>query len=71
MHLYHDFVLQGRRLGVVYKGVLGLGLMMVHFHDDAALQGRRFKAVYKGVLGLRLIVVYFDFVMKVMRFRVV
>jgi hypothetical protein len=27
---------------VVFKGVLNLGLMMVHFHYDFVLQGRRF-----------------------------
>jgi hypothetical protein len=33
---------QGRRFRVVYKGVLGLGLMLVHLYYDFALQGRRF-----------------------------
>jgi hypothetical protein len=30
VYCYSDFVLQGRRFRVVYKGVLGLGLLMAY-----------------------------------------
>jgi hypothetical protein len=33
------------RFRVVYRRVLGLGLIMVYLYDDFALQGRRFRVV--------------------------
>jgi hypothetical protein len=77
--------LQGRRLRVVYtgvlglglmlvvyKGVLGLGLMLVHLYYEFALQGRRFRVVHQGVLGLGLMLVhlYYHVVLQGGRFRV-
>jgi hypothetical protein len=56
-HLYSDFVFQGRRLRVVYPGVLGLGLMLVYFHHEFALQGRRFKVAHQGLFGQGLMLV--------------
>jgi hypothetical protein len=44
-------------LGLFRKGILGLGLIMVHFDYDVALQGKMFKVVSKGVLDLVLIMV--------------
>jgi hypothetical protein len=38
-------LLRSWELRVVYRGVLGLGLIMVHLYYDFALQRRRFKAV--------------------------
>jgi hypothetical protein len=40
VYVYYDFALQGRRFRVVYKGVLGLGLIIVHLYYDFALQSR-------------------------------
>jgi hypothetical protein len=52
VYLYYEFALQGRMFRVVYKGVLGLGLIMVYLYYECAWQGRRFRVVQKGVLGL-------------------
>jgi hypothetical protein len=43
VYVFYDFALQGRRLRVVYKGVLGLGLIMVYLYFDVALHGRRLR----------------------------
>jgi hypothetical protein len=45
VHLYYDVALQGKRFRVVYRGVLGLGLIMGHLYYDFALQRRRFRFV--------------------------
>jgi hypothetical protein len=51
----------GGGLGL-FKGVLGLGLNMVHLYSDFASQGRRFRVFWKGVLGLglKMVYVYYD-----------
>jgi hypothetical protein len=51
VYLYYEFALQGKRFKIIYKGVLGLGLIMMHVYYDFALPGMRFKVVNKGVLG--------------------
>jgi hypothetical protein len=47
------------RFRVVQRGVLGLGLIMVHVYYDFPLQGRWCRVVPRGVLSLGLIMVHF------------
>jgi hypothetical protein len=43
--VYYEFALQGRRFRVVYKGVLGLGWIMLYLYYDVALTGMRLRVV--------------------------
>jgi hypothetical protein len=45
VYVYYEFALQGRRLRVVYTGVLGLGLLVAHLYYDFVWQGMRLRVV--------------------------
>jgi hypothetical protein len=55
VHLDCSVALHGRRFRIVQRGVLGLGLMMVHYYDYVPLQGWRFREACVEVLGSGLI----------------
>jgi hypothetical protein len=44
-------LLLSMRFRAVHKGVLGLGLLMVHLYYDVVSQGRTFRVVEKELLS--------------------
>jgi hypothetical protein len=45
VYVYDEFALQARRFRVVYKGVLGLGLITMYCYYDVAVPGMTFRVV--------------------------
>jgi hypothetical protein len=45
VHGYYEFALRCRKLRIVEKGALGLGMIVVHVYDEFLLQGMKLKGV--------------------------
>jgi hypothetical protein len=46
VYLYYEFAFQSTRIRVVERGVLGLGLILVHLYYEFVFQSRKLRVVY-------------------------